>query len=100
MLDRRDRNLHDERIAAGPAMTFEHLLRLFRHLDNVTVVDPGDAHSHERGYRQTDLRSVDLGTISGYDTSVLELANPLDHGRSCQTDPPAQLCIADTRILL
>ncbi|WP_225931879.1 hypothetical protein [Leptolyngbya sp. 7M] len=40
-------------------MAFEHLIRFLRYLDDVAVIDARDAHTDERGDRQSDLCRVE-----------------------------------------
>ena len=100
MLDRRDSDFHDERIAAGTAMTFENFIRLFGDLDDVTVIDTADAHPDKRDDREPDFRRIDLGAVSGDDPRVLELSNTLDNRRCRKPDASAKFGVTDPRILL
>src|SRR5436189_5848954 len=100
MLDRRDRHLHNERIAAGATMTFEHLVRFFGYLDDVAVIDSGNAHPDERRDGQANLGRIDLGAIARDDLGIFELAYSFNYGRRGQTDPAAKLGIARTGIFL
>ena len=100
VLNRRDGDLHNERVAASAAMTFEHLVRLFRDLDDVTVIDTGDAHPNKGGYRQSDFRGVNLRSIAGDDFRVFKLADPLDDCRRGESDASTEFGVAHPRILL
>ena len=100
MLYRRDRDLHDKRIAACPAVAFEHLVRFLGDLDNVAVIDAGYAHTDKRRDRQPDLCRIDLSPITGNYLSILELADTLDDGRRRQADTAAKLGVAEAGVRL
>lgn len=95
-----DRDLHYERIAAGSAMAFEYLGRSLHNLDDVAVIDAGDAHADERHYRQPDFCGVDIGTVAGDDVRIFELSDTLDDGRRGQSDAAAEFGIARSGIFL
>ena len=94
MLNRRDGDFHNERIAAGAAVAFEDLIRLLRDFDNVAVIDAGDAHSDESGNRQADFCSVDVNTVAGDNAGVFESANAFDDGGRRQACPAGELGVA------
>src|SRR5260221_4935975 len=98
MFDRGNGDLHDERIATGAAVTFEHLVRLLRYLDYVTVIDTADAHADECRYGQTHSGSIDLGAIPGNDSGILKLLHSRNNSRCRQPNTAAKLGKANAGI--
>ena len=81
-------------------MAFENFVRPLRNLDNMAVIDAGDAHPYERRDRQADFCGIDLGAVAGDDVCVFELVNALDNGRRRQPDAAAEFRVADAGVFL
>src|SRR5215471_4027627 len=100
MLHRTHVDLHDERVSAGAAMAFHHLSRTLDYGHDLGKDIAYYGHADKRGDRHAEFYRINLSVKAADDARLFHAPYAFHHGRCCEPDTAAELCIGKPSIEL